>query len=268
MPGSEANADPAPSPRPPSTRRSAAWSRSSAGTDPRSSSPTARTRPGYPHPDHLRVHEISVLAFDAAGDPDRFPDAGPPFAPSKLYYSVWSGARIRQIHDKFVELGLESPFDEKWLKRIERDEKFTTTIDIDGFTDVRGGGAARPRHPGRPQLAVLVRPAARGDAGHPPDRGVPARPQPHRPDGRDRGRPLRGTAHLSSAQGARIRLFGLPVPICRVTQYRGTVHRTRRAPRLIPPASSRRSLGRVPCPRPERSGRVIPPSHGMGPLRS
>ena len=32
----------------------------------------------YPHPDHLRVHEISVLAFDAAGDPDRFPDAGPP----------------------------------------------------------------------------------------------------------------------------------------------------------------------------------------------
>ena len=26
----------------------------------------------YPHPDHIRVHEISVLAFDSAGDPDRF----------------------------------------------------------------------------------------------------------------------------------------------------------------------------------------------------
>ena len=33
---------------------------------------------GYPHPDHLRVHEISVVAFDAAGDPARFPEAGPP----------------------------------------------------------------------------------------------------------------------------------------------------------------------------------------------
>jgi len=33
----------------------------------------------YPHPDHLRVHEISVVAFDAAGAADRFPDAGPPF---------------------------------------------------------------------------------------------------------------------------------------------------------------------------------------------
>src|ERR1700749_3979482 len=35
----------------------------------------------YPHPDHLRVHEISVLAFDAAGDAGQFPDAGAPFAP-------------------------------------------------------------------------------------------------------------------------------------------------------------------------------------------
>ena len=56
-----------------------------------------RRRPdaSYPHPDHLRVHEISVLAFDSAGDPDRFPEAGPPFAPAKLYYSVWSGDRFR-----------------------------------------------------------------------------------------------------------------------------------------------------------------------------
>ena len=31
---------------------------------------------GYPHPDHLRDHEITVAAFDAAGDPDRFLDDG------------------------------------------------------------------------------------------------------------------------------------------------------------------------------------------------
>jgi mycothiol S-conjugate amidase len=85
----------------------------------------------YPHPDHLRVHEISVLAFDAAGDPEQFPGAGPPFSPLKLYYSVWPAERFRQIHAKFIELGLESPFDEKWLARL-------TTIDIAGFADVRG----------------------------------------------------------------------------------------------------------------------------------
>jgi mycothiol S-conjugate amidase len=92
----------------------------------------------YPHPDHLRVHEISMVAFEAAGDPDRFPDAGPPFTPAKLYYSVWPAERFRQIHAKFVELGLKSPFDEKWLSRLTRDAPFTTSIDIEGFQDVRG----------------------------------------------------------------------------------------------------------------------------------
>ncbi len=31
---------------------------------------------GYPHPDHLKVHDISVLAFDRAGDPAWYPEAG------------------------------------------------------------------------------------------------------------------------------------------------------------------------------------------------
>ena len=145
----------------------------------------------YPHPDHLRVHEISVLAFDSAGDPDRFPDAGPPFTPAKLYYSVWSGERFRQIHAKFVELGLESPFNEKWMSRMTRTEPFTTTIDVKGFDHVRGRGAQGARDPGRPDLAVLVRPAARGDPGHPPGRRVPPGAEPGRTDRRDRGRPLR-----------------------------------------------------------------------------
>ena len=33
---------------------------------------------GYPHPDHIRTHEVSVAAFEAAGDPGRFPEAGRP----------------------------------------------------------------------------------------------------------------------------------------------------------------------------------------------
>src|SRR5690606_30120299 len=39
---------------------------------------------GYPHPDHIRVHDIGIAAFDAAGDPDRFPEAGEPWTPLKL----------------------------------------------------------------------------------------------------------------------------------------------------------------------------------------
>ena len=78
-----------------------------------------------------------MLAFDSAGDPDRFREAGPPYAPDKLYYSVWPAERFRQMHAKFEELGLTSPFDEKWLKRLTHDEPVTTTVDVRGYTDVR-----------------------------------------------------------------------------------------------------------------------------------
>ena len=94
---------------------------------------------GYPHPDHLRVHDAGLAAFLAAGDPEQFPDAGEAYQPAKLYYTVHSAARFRAIHDKFEELGLESPFDEAWRDRWDSmpDDVPTTVIDITGHTDVR-----------------------------------------------------------------------------------------------------------------------------------
>ena len=53
---------------------------------------------GYPHPDHIRVHDISVPAFELAGDPAYRPDLGEPFTPLKMYYSVWSRARVAATH--------------------------------------------------------------------------------------------------------------------------------------------------------------------------
>jgi mycothiol S-conjugate amidase len=93
----------------------------------------------YPHPDHLRVHEITMVAWDAAGDSDRFPEAGPAFAPLKLYYTMWPRKRMLAMHEKFLELGLTSPFDDNWLARLKGDdEPVTTSIELTGFADVRG----------------------------------------------------------------------------------------------------------------------------------
>jgi mycothiol S-conjugate amidase len=94
---------------------------------------------GYPHPDHLRVHEIGLIAFEAAGDPDRFTETGPAFQPQKLYYTGFSARRFEAVHEKFVELGMESPFDEEWRKRWETmpETPITTTVDIAGFANVR-----------------------------------------------------------------------------------------------------------------------------------
>jgi mycothiol S-conjugate amidase len=92
---------------------------------------------GYPHPDHLRVHDISVAAFEASGDPTAYPDLGSPWEPSKLYYTVWSRAQMVAIHDRFVQLGLESPFGDAWMEGPDKDAEITTHIDIAQYASVR-----------------------------------------------------------------------------------------------------------------------------------
>jgi mycothiol S-conjugate amidase len=85
----------------------------------------------YPHPDHLKVTEISLPAFDLAGDPSAYPDAGDPWTPRKLYATVWSKQRVVATHEAFVELGLESPFDQQWLDRPGQDHLIVARITVD-----------------------------------------------------------------------------------------------------------------------------------------
>lgn len=76
---------------------------------------------GYPHPDHIRTHVISMAAWEAAGDPARFPEAGAPWQPLKLYYGHgFSKARLEAFHDAIVESGQESPYAE-WLENWTSD---------------------------------------------------------------------------------------------------------------------------------------------------
>jgi mycothiol S-conjugate amidase len=98
----------------------------------------AEDREFYPHPDHIRVHEVSVPAFDAAGDPDRYPDAGEPWQPSKLYYMGWSRRRVEALHEAHLRLGHESPF-ERWFERDfpDHDDRFTTHVDVGDYLDRR-----------------------------------------------------------------------------------------------------------------------------------
>jgi mycothiol S-conjugate amidase len=95
-------------------------------------------REWYPHPDHLRVHELTQPAVDRAADPAWYPEAGEPWQVAKVYHSIWSRARFDAMHEKFLELGLESPFDDaRWRDRPSQDHKITTHIDITGFGHVR-----------------------------------------------------------------------------------------------------------------------------------
>ncbi|MBU2073462.1 MAG: mycothiol conjugate amidase Mca [Actinobacteria bacterium] len=98
-------------------------------------------RGGYPHPDHIRCHEVSVAAFEAAGDPDRFPEAGEPWQPAKLYYHhSFNRPRMQALHDAMQQHGLESPWEERlkdWKPEPEWDARITTRVVCDRWFGVR-----------------------------------------------------------------------------------------------------------------------------------
>jgi mycothiol S-conjugate amidase len=85
---------------------------------------------GYPHPDHIMCHTVSMAAFEAAGDPARYPHAGAPWQPLKIYYNGgWAKPRLEAIHEAMLAEGLESPYAE-WLAnwKPRRSARVTTTI--------------------------------------------------------------------------------------------------------------------------------------------
>ena len=68
---------------------------------------------GYGHPDHIMAHRVAVEAFQAAGDPERYPGTGTAWQPAKLYYDLaFNQLRFRALHFALVEAGLQSPYAE------------------------------------------------------------------------------------------------------------------------------------------------------------
>jgi mycothiol S-conjugate amidase len=85
---------------------------------------------GYAHPDHLRVHDVTIAAVRVAADPTALSWAGPAWDVPKLYYTMWSRARVVATHEKLLELGLESPWEASWFRRPWQDFRITTRVDV------------------------------------------------------------------------------------------------------------------------------------------
>ncbi len=99
---------------------------------------------GYPHPDHIMCHKVSVAAFEASGDPNRYQGLGDPWQPLKLYYHMtFSTARILALHEAMLAAGLESPYTEllkdkeAWQRRMGRTERITTRIECGEYFPIR-----------------------------------------------------------------------------------------------------------------------------------
>ncbi len=83
---------------------------------------------GYPHPDHIMTHKISMVAYEAAGDPERYPGTGEPWTPLKLYYNQgFNRPRTVALHEALLARGLESPYGE-WLERWDESDREGRTL--------------------------------------------------------------------------------------------------------------------------------------------
>ena len=104
---------------------------------------------GYPHPDHIKTHQVAVEAFEGAADPDRYPEVGgEPWQPLKLYYIVaFHQEKYAAQHAELLRRGLESPYskifaewEERARKRAERGDRpleITTRVTAADYFDVR-----------------------------------------------------------------------------------------------------------------------------------
>ncbi|WP_086662837.1 mycothiol conjugate amidase Mca [Lentzea kentuckyensis] len=97
---------------------------------------------GYPHPDHIRTHEISMAALDAAADPSFDPSLGSAWETQKVYYGHgFSRAKLLAFHEAMEARGMESPYTE-WLANWSADrpdvmDRVTTQVECADYFDVR-----------------------------------------------------------------------------------------------------------------------------------
>jgi mycothiol S-conjugate amidase len=96
---------------------------------------------GYPHPDHLMCHLVTVRAWETAGDPDAYPESGEAWQPLKLYYHhTFNRERMLALHEALLARGLESPYEERleqWKPDPERENRVTARVPCGDYFAVR-----------------------------------------------------------------------------------------------------------------------------------
>jgi mycothiol S-conjugate amidase len=97
---------------------------------------------GYPHPDHIRTHEISIYAIEAAADASRYPDAGRPWQVSKVYYDrTFNLPKLEALWETIESMDLDAEtleFMGQMRERMkDRPDLATSHVDVGDYLEVR-----------------------------------------------------------------------------------------------------------------------------------
>jgi mycothiol S-conjugate amidase len=97
-------------------------------------------RGGYPHPDHIMCHRVTMAALAPAADPEHEPDQGPPWTVAKVYYHMgFHRARFAKLDAMMHEAGLGSPYGERLRAWADDDtvDRLTTFVPCAEYFELR-----------------------------------------------------------------------------------------------------------------------------------
>jgi mycothiol S-conjugate amidase len=96
---------------------------------------------GYPHPDHIQTHVITMAAITAAADPLMHQEYGSAHQVQKVYYNQqFHKARVVALHNLLLEQEIESPYVEwleNWEDKPEDVERITTSVECATYFPIR-----------------------------------------------------------------------------------------------------------------------------------
>ncbi len=110
---------------------------------------------GYGHPDHIKLHRATMEAFGAAADGSRFPEAGPPYRPERLYHPAFTAGLLKVLVRLMPLLGRDPRrfgrnHDIDLLQVTQWETPAHVRLDISRYADIKAAASACHRSQGGP----------------------------------------------------------------------------------------------------------------------
>jgi mycothiol S-conjugate amidase len=97
-------------------------------------------RGGYPHPDHIMCHRVTMAALGPAADPAHAPEAGEPWRVAKVYYHMgFHRKKFEALDEAMRRAGLESPYADRLASwpGVDVGDRITTSVPCADYFAVR-----------------------------------------------------------------------------------------------------------------------------------
>jgi LmbE family N-acetylglucosaminyl deacetylase len=116
----------------------------------------------YGHPDHINAYRVARAAFEAAGDPARYPEAGVPHVVAKRYEVTFSRESWFELMQEMQSRGIKLPwdFDQELANAGGRSADDLNPTNVDAIRQVAedvAEGEAPPEEFGTPEALITTR---------------------------------------------------------------------------------------------------------------